>query len=203
MRINRTAREIALKIVYYGPGLCGKTTNLVRLHGEYATDQRGALVKLDTETERTLFFDYFPIALGTVGGHRVKIDFFTVPGQSFYQATRQAVLEGVDGIVFVADSSPDREEANLVSHDDLVRTLAARGRDLGQIPHVCQWNKRDLRDALPVALLDRALNPHRAPTVEAVASSGVGVWETQNRIVRDVLQVLRAGPRATEGRASG
>lgn len=193
MRINRAAREISLKVVYYGPGLGGKTTNLVRLHATFSDAQRGELIRLDTETERTLFFDYFPLAFGTVGGHRVKVDFFTVPGQSFYQSTRQAVIEGVDGVVFVADSQPDREEANVVSREDLVRTLAARGRALADVPHVYQWNKRDLPRATPVRLLERTLNPEGAPSSEAIASSGVGVWETQAQIVRLVLRGLRGG----------
>ncbi|MDP2316941.1 MAG: GTPase domain-containing protein [Pseudomonadota bacterium] len=197
MRINRASREISLKVVYYGPGLGGKTTNLVRLHARYAAEQRGELIKLDTETERTLFFDYFPLAFGAIAGHRVKIDFFTVPGQSFYQATRQAVLEGVDGIVFVADSHPDREEANLVSREDLARSLETRGRSLGAVPHVYQWNKRDVRKPIPVSILGRLLNPEGAPALEAVATTGVGVWETQAEIVKLVLQGLRGAPRPT------
>ncbi len=196
MRINRANREICLKIVYYGPGLGGKTTNLVRLHAGYSAEQRGELIKLDTETERTLFFDYFPLAFGAIGGHRVKIDFFTVPGQSFYQATRQAVLEGADGLVFVADSHPSREDANLVSRDDLVRSLAARGRTLDTIPHVYQWNKRDLPTVIPVSVLERTLNPERATSLEAIAATGAGVWETQAHIVKQVLMQLRAGPSA-------
>lgn len=200
MRINRAARTISLKIVYYGAGLCGKTTNLVHLHGRYADTQRGELIKLDTETERTLFFDYFPLDFGTAGGHRVKLDFFTVPGQSFYAATRQAVLEGVDGIVFVADSNPAREEANVTSHDDMLSTLLSRGRDPEHIPMVYQWNKRDLRKTIPVAALERSLNPRGCPSLEAVASEGIGVWETQAQIVRLVMERLRTGAtRAAEG----
>ncbi len=192
MRINRIARQISLKIVYFGPGMSGKTTNLVKLHAGYHADQRGELIKLDTETERTLFFDYFPADFGTIGGYRVKIDFFTVPGQSFYQATRNAVLEGVDGLVFVADSNPNREEANVVSKDDLVRALSLRGRDLSTIPHVYQWNKRDLPRALSLGVLERMLNPGRAPSIEAISANGVGVWETQSQIVKMVLMGLRS-----------
>jgi mutual gliding-motility protein MglA len=198
VRINRVAREISLKIVYYGPGLSGKTTNLVRLHAGYSSEQRGELIRLDTETERTLFFDYFPLAFGAIGGYRVKIDFFTVPGQSFYQNTRQAVLEGVDGLVFVADSHPDREEANVVSREDLVRSLDARGRPLSGVPHVYQWNKRDAPRPIPIGVLERALNPERAQSLEAIASSGVGVWETQAHIVKQVLVGLRANTRPGE-----
>lgn len=207
MRINRVNREISLKVVYFGPGLGGKTTNLLKLHAAYSAAQRGELVRLDTETERTLFFDYFPLDFGTVGGHRIRFDFFTVPGQSFYQNTRQAVLEGVDGIVFVADSSPDREDANLVSHDDLMRMLEGRGRDFLKVPCVYQWNKRDVRGALPVTTLNRALNRRNAPTFEAVAATGDGVWDTQAAVVRMVVEALRSGsaPRkpTTAGAAVG
>lgn len=206
MRINRVSREIALKVVYYGPGLGGKTTNLLRLHSAYSREQRGELVRLDTETERTLFFDYFPLDFGSIGGHRVKIDFFTVPGQSFYQNTRQAVLEGADGVVFVADSSPDREDANLVSHDDMQRMLEARGRDLSKIPCVYQWNKRDVRGAVPVSVLQRQLNRRGAPAIEAVATEGSGVWETQAAVVRAVIEKLRANtarPAAGAGAPNG
>lgn len=196
MRINRNARTIYLKIVYYGPGLCGKTTNLTQLFALAPPEQRGELVKLDTETERTLFFDYFPLSGGTLAGHKVKFDFFTVPGQSFYATTRAAVLEGVDGVVFVADSDPDREEANLISHEDMIRTLIARGRDPENIPRVYQWNKRDLHRPIPISALERALNPKHLPSVEAVATLGVGVKETQDLIVNKVLERLHAGARS-------
>jgi mutual gliding-motility protein MglA len=192
MRINATKRSLSVKIVYYGPGLCGKTTNLQALHGLMPEKQRGPMLKLDTETERTLFFDYFPLSLGTLGGYRVKVEFFTVPGQSFYQATRRVVLDGVDGIVFVADSSPDREEANVVSHEDLVENLHAHGKDLRRIPHVYQWNKRDVRSALPLRTLERSLNRERAPSFEAVAIAGTGVWETQDALIQRVFVALRA-----------
>lgn len=203
MRINATRREMSLKIVYYGPGLSGKTTNLSKLHDVCPPGQRGRLVQLDTETERTLFFDYFPLSLGTASGYKIKVDYFTVPGQSFYQTTRQAVLEGVDGIVFVADSSPDREEANLLSREDLVRTLSVRNRPLARIPHVYQWNKRDVRRALPVATLSRTLNPERAESIEAIAANGVGVWDTQQLIVRMVLSELKSQGIVTAERAHG
>lgn len=198
MRLNHHRREVGLKVVYYGPGLSGKTTNLAHLHRVYPSEQRGDLVKLDTETERTLFFDYFPVALSSIGGFRVRIDFFTVPGQSFYRATRQAVLDGVDGIVFVADSSAAREDANLLSREDMVNSLAKKGLALGDIPHVYQWNKRDLPDAVSPGVLERLLNPEKAPSFTAVASAGVGVWETQEALVRQVLLALRARPKGLE-----
>lgn len=193
MRFNAQRRQMSLKVVYYGPGLGGKTTNLVHLHKGAPTQQRGDLVQLSTESERTLFFDYFPLELGTISGFSIKLDFFTVPGQSFYHATRRAVLEGADGLVFVADSAPEREDANLVSHRDLVQALEERERSLGELPHVFQWNKRDLPRALSTRVLNAGLNRAQAPAVEAVASQGIGVWETQSLIVRLMLQKLRQG----------
>lgn len=192
MRINTRKRELRLKIVFYGPGMSGKTTNLVRLHTSYPAEVRGDLIQLDTDTERTLFFDYFPLAFGEVGGYRIKVDFFTVPGQSFYQSTRRAVLEGADGVVFVADSHPDREEANLLAREDLVNGLKERGRNLTDTPHVYQWNKRDVPGAVPVRALERLLNPEKAPSQEAVAASGLGIWETQSLVLRETMISLRA-----------
>lgn len=191
MRLNHARREITLKIVYYGPGLSGKTTNLAWLHQVYPQEQRGELVQFETETERTLFFDYFPVALAPVNGFRVRLDFFTVPGQSFYRATRQAVLNGADGIVFVADSSPAREDANLLSREDMVRTLAGRGTRLADVPHVYQWNKRDVAGAVPEARLERQLNPEGARSFCATAASGEGVWETQQGLIQEVLHAIR------------
>ena len=201
MRVNQIRRELCLKIVYYGPGPSGKTTNLIRLHQTYPQHQRGDLVQLDTETERTLFFDYFPLSMGNIGGYRVKVDFFTVPGQSFYNATRRAVLEGVDGIVFVADSTPEREEANLISREDMLRNLDLTRRKLADVPHVYQWNKRDARGALKETMLQRQLNPEGAPAVAATAIDGVGVWETQGLILRQVFENLREEHRSTRQNA--
>lgn len=198
MRVNVAKRLVTVKVVYYGPGLSGKTVNLRHLHGDFPQDARGALLEFDTETERTLFFDYFPAVLGRIGEFRVKVDFFTVPGQSFYQATRRAVLEGCDGIVFVADSGEAREDANLQSRDDMVRTLGAMGRSLDEVPHVYQWNKRDLPDAMPIAWLESALNPERAPSFPAVALRGEGVWETHEGILQGVFASLK--DRAAEAR---
>jgi hypothetical protein len=149
---------ITLKVVYYGAGLCGKTTNLLELHKVYPREARGDLVQLDTETERTLFFDYFPAELGTISGYRLKAEFYTVPGQSFYNATRRVVLNGADGLVFVVDSSAAREEANLVAWKNLLENLATYGRTLDSVPVVLQWNKRDVKDALPVRTLERLVN---------------------------------------------
>ena len=192
MRISASKNELCLKVVYYGPGQGGKTTNLAHLHAAYPTAQRGGLIQLDTESERTLFFDYFPVQLGTISGLRIKVDFFTVPGQSFYQATRRSVLEGADGVVFVADSDPDREEANLVARQDLERNLQASRRTLEGLPHVYQWNKRDLPRVLPEPLLNRMLNPEGAPSVGAVAARGAGVMETQSLVLRLIMEELRS-----------
>jgi signal recognition particle receptor subunit beta len=199
MRIHAAKRLMNLKVVYYGPGLSGKTTNLRVLHERFAQAQRGALVQLDTETERTLFFDYFPVVLGKIAGFRLKVDFFTVPGQSFYTATRKAVLEGTDGVVFVADSSERREEANLQSRDDMVSALRLMGRELADVPHVYQWNKRDAADAMPVKRMEKQLNPEGAPSSLAVAAQGDGVMETQAAVLQAVIQAIQTQMRREAG----
>ena len=189
--IDRRKQVIRLKIVYYGPGLSGKTTNLSSLYATFPENRRGELLQLDTETERTLFFDYFPAALGDLGSWNVRVDFFTVPGQSFYGATRRAVLDGADGVVFVADSSARREEANLVALEEMLATLRAQGREPGDVPLVFQWNKRDSQDALPEALLERTLNRGKHPSFPAIASEGVGIWDCQREVLRLALDTLR------------
>ncbi|MCB9687706.1 MAG: gliding-motility protein MglA [Alphaproteobacteria bacterium] len=200
MKVHTAQRLMTLKVVYYGPGMSGKTTNLRSLHGMFGAGQRGALVQLDTETERTLFFDYFPVVIGEIRGFRLKVDLFTVPGQSFYQTTRRVVLDGADGIVFVADSHPDREEANLLSREDMVAALTDQGRDLQDVPHVYQWNKRDVRGAVPTHFLGKQLNPEKAPAVEAVAEQGIGVQETHRLVLQGVIESIRnRSPRPPEG----
>lgn len=196
-RIHPKTSTLTVKIVYYGPGQSGKTTNLTCLHGRYPEEQRGPLIQLDTDTERTLFFDYFPATLGTLGRYRVKADLFTVPGQSFYNVTRRAVLAGADGVVFVADSSPRREEANALSLANLLENLASYGDSSLRRPLVFQWNKRDAPGAIPLPRLERRLNPEGRPSFAAVASSGLGVVETQTAILSAVLQRIDRG--ATEG----
>lgn len=158
MRVNAAKRLLTVKVVYDGPGLSGKTTNILALHERFPNSQCGEVLQLDTETERTLFFDYFPMYLGRVRGYRVKVDFFTVPGQSFYHATRKAVLDGADGIAFIADSTPSREEANLVSKEDMRSNIEAMGRDLSEVPLVYQWNKRDVRRPIPLDVLRQTIN---------------------------------------------
>ncbi len=187
MRVSVRQKQLEIKIVYYGPGLSGKTTNLAWLHQRLPSATRGKLIQLDTEGERTLFFDYFPFEMGNCGPYRVKVDFFTVPGQSFYQATRRAVLDGVDGIVFVADSDPAREDANLLAREDMETSLSQRGRPLAEVPHVYQWNKRDLPNAIPCKVLERLLNPESAPSFPAVAAQGQGVLDCQDLLLQEVL----------------
>lgn len=195
MRVIARRQELCLKVVYYGPGMSGKTTNLLALHRSLPTANRGELIQLDTDAERTLFFDYFPLAAGRVGRFRIKVDFFTVPGQSFYAKTRRAVLDGVDGIVFVADSSPSREQANLVSHADMVSSLIDAGRSLSEVPIVYQFNKRDLPRPVPTKILQSQLCPDDARIIEAVAVRGEGVDETQQAIVDLTLASLRSPAR--------
>jgi len=195
-RLMQAQRVLALKIVYYGPGLSGKTTNLEQLHALFPKEDRGEMVKLDTETERTLFFDYFPANLGKLSGFTLKADLFTVPGQSFYHTTRRVVLEGVDGIVFVADSDPRREEANIASLENMAENLSSYQRKVTDVPVVMQWNKRDLPKPLSVKILERTLNPHGFPSIEASALTGEGVKETHDRILRRVLQDLKSKARS-------
>lgn len=157
--INYASREINCKIVYYGPGLGGKTTNLEYVYGKVSPNTRGKLISLATETERTLFFDFLPVDLGTIRGFRTRFHLYTVPGQVYYNASRKLILKGVDGVVFVADSQAERAEANIESMQNLYDNMAAYGYDLTQMPFVVQYNKRDLPNAAPLAELQEMLNP--------------------------------------------
>jgi len=191
--INHRAREIHFKIVYYGPGLGGKTTNLQFLHDRLPEERRGRLISIATDHDRTLFFDFLPVELGQVNGFTTRFHLYTVPGQVYYRLSRRAVLTGADGIVFVADSHPARERANRDSLADLEDQLASLGItsvQSGRIPRILQYNKRDLRAALPVERLRAALNPHGAPEFEAVASEGQGVGETLKAACKAVLARL-------------
>ncbi|MEL6345678.1 MAG: GTPase domain-containing protein [Myxococcota bacterium] len=202
MRVNTARNQIHLKLVYYGPGMSGKTTNLVQLHEAAPQKRRGELLRLDTETERTLFFDYFPLNIGSIGGYNIKLDLFTTPGQSFYHDTRRAVLEGADGVVFVADSSPSREQANRLSLRDLYGTLENRGRMLSTVPIIFQYNKRDVQGALPLSVMERTLNPEKRPAFPAVAVAGQGVQETHRALIAAVLQQLRSQAKSRSARAA-
>jgi signal recognition particle receptor subunit beta len=157
--INYASREINCKIVYYGPGLGGKTTNLEYVYGKVSPSTRGKLISLATETERTLFFDFLPVDLGTIRGFRTRFHLYTVPGQVYYNASRKLILKGVDGVVFVADSQTDRAEANIESMQNLYDNMAAYGYDLTRMPFIVQYNKRDLPNAAPVEELQEMLNP--------------------------------------------
>lgn len=189
--INYSSREINCKIVYYGPGLCGKTTNLQYIYKKTNPEQKGKLISLATETERTLFFDFLPLALGDIKGFRVRFHLYTVPGQVFYAASRKLILKGVDGVVFVADSQIDRMEANIESLEDLKINLSEQGYDLEKLPFVIQYNKRDLPNVVPVEELNKVLNPNGVPYFEAVATQGIGVFETLKGIAKLVLLELK------------
>jgi hypothetical protein len=189
--INYASREINCKIVYYGPGLGGKTTNLQYIYDTTAAQQKGKLISLATETDRTLFFDFLPLDLGTVRGFRARFHLYTVPGQVFYDASRRLILKGVDGVVFVADSQRERMDANLESLWNLETNLKAQGYDLMKIPYALQLNKRDLPDILSVEELKRELMRKDEPVTEAVAVKGIGVFETLKHVAKQVLTDLR------------
>jgi signal recognition particle receptor subunit beta len=189
--INYAAREINCKIVYYGPGLGGKTTNLKWIYGKSNPTSRGKLISLATETDRTLFFDFLPLDLGTIRGFKTRFHLYTVPGQVFYDASRKLILKGVDGVVFVADSQAARMEANLESLKNLQSNLKDQGYELSKIPYVLQLNKRDTASALPVEELKRQMGVRSEPVFEAVAQSGSGVFDTLKAIARMVLVELR------------
>ena len=189
--INYASREINCKIVYYGPGLCGKTTNLQHIFEATAPQSRGKLISLATETDRTLFFDFMPLELGTVRGFKTRFHLYTVPGQVFYDASRKLILKGVDGVVFVADSQEERMDANVESLYNLEENLRAQGYDLMKLPYVLQLNKRDLPNIMPVEELTAELRRKDEPVVEAVASSGAGVFDTLKAVAKQVLTELR------------
>lgn len=189
--INYVAREINCKIVYYGPGLGGKTTNLQYVYQITSAENKGKLISLATETERTLFFDFLPIDLGQIRGFRTRFHLYTVPGQVFYDSSRKLILKGVDGVVFVADSQEERLDANLEALSNLAENLKEQGFDLARIPYVLQLNKRDLPSAMPIEDLKQQLLVKGEPVIEAVAPQGVGVLTTLKAVARQVLVELR------------
>ena len=191
--INYSSREISCKIVYYGPGLCGKTTNLQYIYAKTNPEAKGKMISLATETDRTLFFDFLPLSLAEIRGFKTRFHLYTVPGQVFYDASRKLILKGVDGVVLVADSQVERMEANLESVDNLKINLAEQGYDLAKVPFVLQYNKRDLPNVVPVEELRRALNPSGIPEYQAVAPTGVGVFDTLKAVAKLVLTELRKG----------
>ena len=189
--INYAAREINCKIVYYGPGLGGKTTNIQFIYDKTGNGAKGKLISLATETERTLFFDFLPIELGSIRGFKTRFHLYTVPGQVFYDASRKLILKGVDGVVFVADSQAARMDANLESLKNLELNLKEQGYDLKQVPYALQLNKRDLPTALPAEEMYRQLNFKGEPTFEAVAMNGTGVFDTLKAVAKLVLTELK------------
>lgn len=191
--INYSSREINCKIVYYGPGLCGKTTNLQYIYAKTNPEAKGKMISLATETERTLFFDFLPLSLGEIRGFKTRFHLYTVPGQVFYDASRKLILKGVDGVVFVADSQMERMDANLESLDNLTENLAEQGYDLKELPFVVQYNKQDLPQVLPVEELRQALNPRGVPDFSASAKEGTGVFDTLKAIAKQVLVELKKG----------
>ena len=193
--VNRMSKEVNCKIVYYGPGLGGKTANLNYVFAATKPESRGKMISLETETERTLFFDFLPIDLGMIKGYKVRFHLYTVPGQVFYDASRKLILKGADGVVFVADSQASRFEANVESVENLEQNLAEYKLTLDQIPYVVQYNKRDLPDLSSIDELRGAINPRRVPEFEAAAKSGAGVFETLKGLAKPVLSRLaKSGP---------
>jgi signal recognition particle receptor subunit beta len=190
--INYAAREINCKIVYYGPGLGGKTTNIQWIHDRAKAESKGKLISLATETDRTLFFDFRPLELGTIRGFRTRFHLYTVPGQVFYDASRKLILKGVDGIVMVADSQEMRQDANIESIQNLKDNLEQHGYDLADMPYVLQLNKRDLPSSMPPAEMEKDLRIKDEPTFEAIATQGKGVFDTLKAVIRLVLADLRS-----------
>ncbi len=188
--INYSSREINCKIVYYGPGLCGKTTNLQHIYSRVPQETRGKMISLATEMDRTLFFDFLPLELGQIRGFRTRFHLYTVPGQVYYNASRKLILKGTDGIVFVADSQIERYEANIESLMNMHDNLAEHGLSVEKIPIIMQYNKRDLPRVVAVADLEKELNPKGHPYFESVAFRGAGVFDTLKLSCKLVLKQL-------------
>jgi hypothetical protein len=188
--INYSSREINCKIVYYGPGLCGKTTNIQYVYQKVAPETKGKLITLATEMDRTLFFDFLPLELGSVKGFKTRFHLYTVPGQVYYDASRKLILRGVDGIVFVADSQTSRYDANIESLYNLYENLEDYKLSVHELPFVIQYNKRDMPDIISLEDLEQELNPDGYPSLEAVAVKGVGVFDTLKTVAKGILQRL-------------
>ena len=191
--VNYHTKEINCKIVYYGPGLGGKTTNIQHVYQRTSAGSKGQMVTLNTENERTLFFDFLPLDLGQIRGYKTRFHLYTVPGQVFYEASRKLILRGVDGIVFVADSQVERMEDNIESLKGLKKNLEDQGYEFDKVPLVLQWNKRDLPNTIAVQDLERKLNEHDFPSFEATATTGAGVFETLKMISKLVLLNIKGG----------
>jgi signal recognition particle receptor subunit beta len=189
--INKAINEVTVKLVYYGPGLCGKTTNLEKIYANPKLDNKGKMISMATETDRTLFFDFMPMELGTIGGQKVRVQLYTVPGQVFYDATRKLVLRGADGVVFVADSQPSMRDSNIDSLENLRTNLKINRLDPEKVAVVFQYNNRDLPNATPLEEMSAYLKPGNAPVVEAAAVNGVGVTATLRAAVSRILDNLK------------
>ncbi len=206
---NYSTKELTAKVVYYGPGLCGKTTNLQWVHEKLPIKNKGKMLSLATETDRTLFFDFLPIEIGTIRGMKTRIQLYTVPGQVFYNATRRMVLKGADAVCFVCDSQEAMLDANLESYENMRQNLEANEIDADEIPVVLQYNKRDLPNALPIEILNERMNPHNYPFYEAIAVKGVGVEDTLKAVTKLVFKALSvrygdgAAAPSAPGRAPG
>ncbi len=191
--VNHNKKEVNCKIVYYGPGLGGKTTNIQYVYKKTSGDNKGNMIKLNTENERTLFFDFLPLELGEIRGYKTRFHLYTVPGQVFYEASRKLILRAVDGLIFVADSQLEKMEANIESLDGLEKNLTEQGYDISKIPLVFQWNKRDLPNVTPCEDLEKRLNKWGSPAYEAAAVNGNGVFETLKEVSKLVLMNLKGG----------
>lgn len=191
--VNYVTKEVNCKIVYYGPGLGGKTTNIQYVYQKTSGENRGNMIALNTENERTLFFDFLPLELGEIRGFKTRFHLYTVPGQVFYEASRKLILRGVDGVVFVADSQVEKMEANLESLKSLEKNLIEQGYDIEKMPIVMQWNKRDLPNVTSIKDMNAALNKWKSPNFEAVAVKGEGVFDTLKMISKLVLMNLKGG----------
>jgi signal recognition particle receptor subunit beta len=190
VQINFALKEVNCKVVFYGPGMSGKTTNLEIVHQKAPEENKGELTSISTDGDRTLFFDFMPLDLGNVAGMRTKFQLYTVPGQVYYNSTRKLVLQGVDGVIFVADSDPEKMEENIESYSNLIENLAEYGKDIRELPHVIQYNKRDLPNAMSVAEMDARMNKFGVPTFEAVAYTGEGVFPTLKTLAAMVLESI-------------
>jgi len=188
--INYSSREINCKIVYYGPGLCGKTTNIQYVYNKVAPETKGKLITLATEMDRTLFFDFLPLELGTVKGFKTRFHLYTVPGQVYYDASRKLILRGVDGVVFVADSQSSRFDANIESLYNLHENLEDYKLSVDDLPFVIQYNKRDMPDVISLEDLEQEINPEGYPSLEAIATKGVGVFDTLKTVAKGILHRL-------------
>ena len=202
VQINFALKEVNCKVVFYGPGMSGKTTNLEIVHQKAPEEHKGELTSISTDGDRTLFFDFMPLDLGKIAGMQTKFQLYTVPGQVYYNSTRKLVLQGVDGVIFIADSNPDKMAENIESYENLIENLTEYGKDIRELPHVIQYNKRDWPNALSVEEMDRQLNKFGVPTFEAVANTGEGVFPTLKTLAGMVLQSINKSEKGgSAGRA--